>query len=274
MKISSSELFSLKGKNVIITGGAGILGQRFARGIASFGGNVAIVDTDFSAATTLAAELESEFSIRSLPILCDVSSKNSVAAMMVTFIAAFGTVDVLLNNAATKSSDLNAFFAPFEEFSLETWREVMAVNIDGMFLVAQAVGKEMVSRGTYGSIIQTSSIYGHIAPDSRIYEGSSYNDHPINTPAVYAASKAAVIGLTRYLAAYWGDKHIRVNTLIPGGVESGQNDIFKARYSNRVPLGRMANADEIVGTVIFLASDASSYITGQNIVVDGGLSVW
>ena len=150
----------------------------------------------------------------------------------------------------------------------------MAVNIDGMFLVAQAVGNQMVKQGKGGSIIQTASIYGILASDKRIYEGSFYLGRQINNPGVYTTSKAAVVGLTKYLAAYWADKGIRVNTLIPGGVESGQNEIFKERYSARVPLGRMAQADELVGALIFLASDASSYVTGQNIIVDGGLSVW
>jgi NAD(P)-dependent dehydrogenase (short-subunit alcohol dehydrogenase family) len=125
-----------------------------------------------------------------------------------------------------------------------------------------------------GSIIQTASIYGILAPDKRIYEGSEYNGRAINTPPVYSASKAGVVGLTRYLAAHWAEMGVRVNTLTPGGVETGQNDEFRRRYSARVPLGRMAQPNEMVGAVIFLASDASSYITGQNIIVDGGLSVW
>jgi NAD(P)-dependent dehydrogenase (short-subunit alcohol dehydrogenase family) len=150
----------------------------------------------------------------------------------------------------------------------------MSVNVDGMFLVAQAVGRKMIEQGTGGSIIQTSSIYGILAPDKRIYEGSFYLGRQIGTPAVYSTSKSAVVGLTRHLAAYWADKGIRVNTLTPGGVESGQNETFKERYSARIPLGRMAQGEEMVGALIFLASEASSYITGQNIVVDGGLSIW
>jgi NAD(P)-dependent dehydrogenase (short-subunit alcohol dehydrogenase family) len=150
----------------------------------------------------------------------------------------------------------------------------MAVNLDGMFLVAQAVGNRMIEQGTGGSIIQTSSIYGVLASDKRIYEGSLYLGRQIGNPGVYSASKAAVVGLTKYLAAYWADKGIRVNTLVPGGVESGQNETFKQKYSARVPLGRMARGEEMVGALIYLASDASSYVTGQDIVVDGGLSAW
>jgi len=150
----------------------------------------------------------------------------------------------------------------------------MSVNIDGMFLVAQTVGKQMIKQRSGGSIIQTSSIYGILASDKRIYEGSFYLGRQITNPAVYSASKAAVCGLTRWLAANWAEHGIRVNTLIPGGVESGQNDEFKKKYSARVPMGRMAQADEMVGALIYLASDASSYVTGQEIIVDGGLSAW
>jgi NAD(P)-dependent dehydrogenase (short-subunit alcohol dehydrogenase family) len=186
----------------------------------------------------------------------------------------FGEVNILHNNAAGKSDDLEAFFAQFEEYSLEEWRKIMEVNLDGMFLMAQAVGKQMVIQGKGGSIIQTASIYGVMGPDHRIYEGSFYLGREINTPAVYSASKAGVIGLTRHLATYWADKGIRVNTLTPGGTESGQNDEFKKRYSARIPMGRMANADEMVGALLYLASDASSYVTGQNIIIDGGLNAW
>ncbi len=150
----------------------------------------------------------------------------------------------------------------------------MSVNLDGMFLVAQAVGRRMVEQKIGGSIVQTSSIYGVVAPDQRIYEGSQYMGRPINTPAVYSTSKAGVIGLTRYLAAYWGDAGIRVNTITPGGVESGQNDEFRQRYTARVPLGRMADRRDMLGALVFLASDASSYVTGQNLIVDGGLTCW
>ena len=132
----------------------------------------------------------------------------------------------------------------------------------------------MVKQDCGGSIIQTSSIYGLAAPDQRIYSGSSYLGREINTPAVYTTSKAAVIGLTNHLATYWADKGIRVNTITPGGMESGQNEEFKWNYSKRVPMNRMGNPDEIVGAVIYLASNASSYVTGQNIVVDGGLTCW
>lgn len=267
-------LFSLKNKNAVVTGGVGILGKRFCAGLATYGANVAVVDLDEKVASAFARQLEEEYGVRALGIGCDVSSPESVAKMVSDVVNGLGMINILHNNAASKAADLDAFFAPFEEYSLAEWRKIMAVNIDGMFLVAQAVGKHMVNSNHGGSIIQTASIYGVLAPDNRIYEGSHYLGRQINTPAVYSASKAAVVGLTKYLATYWADKGIRVNSITPGGVESGQNDEFKRRYAARIPLGRMAYADEMVGTLLYLASDASSYITGQNILVDGGLSAW
>lgn len=274
MKYSYKSLFDLSGKTAIVTGGLGILGRRFCRGLAEFGANVAVVDLDGASAAQYAAELATEYGVEAEGIACDVSDPGSVSAMVQKAVERFEQVHVLHNNAASKSADLDAFFAPFEKYSLEEWRKIMAVNIDGMFLVAQAVGNRMIEQGTGGSIVQTASIYGILGSDKRIYEGSFYLGRQIGNPGVYSASKAAVVGLTRYLAAYWADKGIRVNTLTPGGVESGQNETFKQRYSARVPMGRMARGEEMVGTLLYLASDASSYVTGQTLVVDGGLSAW
>jgi len=271
---SYRKLFSLDDKTAIVTGGAGILGRRFCAGLAEFGANVAVVDVDTEAAKNVADKLIERFDAKSVGIGCDITKLDSVKGMVEQVVSEVGNINILHNNAAGKSENLDKFFAPFEEYSLDQWREIMEVNINGMFLVAQAVGKQMIEHGKGGSIIQTSSIYGIVAPDQRIYEGSYHQGRNINTPAVYSTSKAAVIGLTRYLATYWADKGIRVNTLTPGGVESGQNETFKQSYSARIPLGRMAKADEMVAALIYLASDASSYVTGQNIIVDGGLTAW
>lgn len=270
---SYRQMFDLTGKTAVVTGGAGILGRRFCAGLADFGAAVAVVDLDGDTSAALARELGSRYGVNAIGVACDVTEPDSVAAMVAQVEGQLGPIDVLHNNAAGKTRDPAAFFAALEEFPLATWREVMAVNIDGMFLVAQAIGRDMAARGR-GSIVQTASIYGLMAPDQRIYEGSEYEGRAINTPPVYSASKAAVLGLTRHLATYWAPRGVRVNAITPGGVESGQNETFKARYAARVPLGRMARADEMVGALIFLASDASGYVTGQNIVVDGGLSAW
>jgi len=267
-------LFELKGKTAVVTGAVGILGQRFCRGLAEFGAQVAVVDLELDRCAAFAEELERDYGTHALGVACDVSHPESVAGMVGQVVKRFGAIDVLHNNAASKSADLDAFFATTEEYSLHEWRRIMSVNIDGMFLVAQAVGGQMQKQGTGGSIIQTASIYGLLSSDKRIYEGSHYLGRQISNPAVYSTSKAAVVGLTRYLAGNWGDKGIRVNALVPGGVESGQNETFKSRYSARVPLARMAQPDEMVGALVYLASDASSYVTGHCLVVDGGLSAW
>jgi len=273
-EISYRKLYDLTGKVAVVTGGAGILGRHFCAGLAESGAAVAVADLQAESAAALAQELGNRYNIQTLGIGCDVANPESVKKMVDQVVAQWGGIDILHNNAAGKSNDLESFFAPFEEYSLDQWRNIMSVNIDGMFLTAQAVGKQMVAQGRGGSIIQTASIYGVMAPDHRIYEGSFYLGRKINTPAVYTASKAAVLGLTKHLATYWADKGIRVNTLTPGGTESGQNDEFKSRYANRIPMNRMARADEMVGALLYLASDAASYVTGQNIIVDGGLNAW
>jgi NAD(P)-dependent dehydrogenase (short-subunit alcohol dehydrogenase family) len=268
------DLFALSGKTAIVTGGAGILGRRFCRALREFGANVVVADVRAEEAQAFAQELQRDSGGNVVGIECDVSNERSVQELVERTLQQFGRIDILHNNAASKSDDLDAFFAPVEDYPLTEWRHVMSVNLDGLFLVAKAVGARMRAQGTGGSIIQTSSIYGLVASDKRIYEGSSYMGRQISNPPVYSASKAGVVGLTRYLAAYWGDVGIRVNALVPGGVDSGQNEVFKQRYSARVPMGRMAQADEMVGALIFLASPASSYVTGQVLVVDGGLTAW
>jgi NAD(P)-dependent dehydrogenase (short-subunit alcohol dehydrogenase family) len=260
----------LVGRVAIVTGGAGILGRNFCAGLADAGAEVAVVDL-FDDAAREAAEA---IGPAAAPFACDVADPASVAGCVAAVMARFGRIDILLNNAATKTADVRAFFTPFEDYSLSTWREVMGVNIDGMFLMAQAVGRHMIAGGRGGSVIQTSSIYGLVGPDARIYEGSDYLGGPINTPAVYSASKAAVIGLTKWLATHWAPHGIRVNALVPGGVGSGQNSVFGERYSARVPMGRMARAEEMVGPMLFLAGDAASYVTGQVLAADGGWTAW
>ena len=268
------KLFELNGKVAVVTGATGILGRSFCAALAEFGANIAVVDINEEQTAAFAAELVEQYGVQALGVVCDVSDPNAVKTMAERVESELGVIDILHNNAATKGSSLQEFFASVADYSLETWRQVMAVNLDGMFLVAQEIGQRMAARGR-GTIIQTASIYAAtMGPDQRIYEGSHYLGMTINTPPVYPASKAGIEGLTHYLATYWAKDGVRVNTLTPGGVESGQNDTFRERYSSRVPMQRMAQRDEMVGALIFLATDASSYVTGQNIMVDGGLSAW
>jgi NAD(P)-dependent dehydrogenase (short-subunit alcohol dehydrogenase family) len=259
--------FSLSGRNAVVAGGAGILGSRISLALAGAGARVAVIDRDRDRVQAIA---------RSGPagaikgITADLGTPAGVGEAKRQVESEVGAVDVLVNALATKSEK---FFEPFEAYALEDWDQVIRVNLTGPMLCCQAFGADMARRGR-GSIVNILSIYGLVAPDQRIYEGSEYEGRPINSPPVYAASKAGLWGLTKFLAAYWAEKGVRVNAITPGGVFSGQNDVFVGRYSARVPMGRMANQDEMSGAVVFLASDASSYVTGHNLVVDGGLTVW
>jgi NAD(P)-dependent dehydrogenase (short-subunit alcohol dehydrogenase family) len=264
----------LKNKTVVITGGNGFLGQEFCQHVLKNGGNLAILDIN-EAVKDLVTKLKSEFSNQKIQAyLCDLIDEDAVKATVSLVIEDFGVINILVNNAASKSEDLESFFAPFEDYSLSEWRKIMHANVDSMFLMAKEVGKHMVENKIKGSIIQLSSIYGVCAPDQSLYEGAFYLNTQINTPAVYSTSKSAVIGLSKYLAAYWGKAGIRVNTLTPGGIESGQNDTFITKYSQKVPLGRMGKASDIANALVYLASDESVYVTGQNLIVDGGFTAW
>jgi NAD(P)-dependent dehydrogenase (short-subunit alcohol dehydrogenase family) len=262
--------FDLTGEVVVLTGGAGILGQRFADALARHGARVALLERDIAGARDVARAVNARHGERAAAYEADVGERETLRQARVRIESELGAVTVLINNAATKSPN---FFEPFETFPLQDWEQVMRVNATGAMLCCQEFGSGMAERGR-GSIITLLSIYGIVAPDQRIYEGSLYEGRAINTPAVYSASKAAMWGLTRYLAAYWGHRGVRVNAVTPGGVFSGQNDAFVQRYSARVPLGRMAQPDELTGAVVYLASPASSYVTGHNLVVDGGLTAW
>ena len=268
------KIFNLKNKVSIVTGATGMLGKEFALGLSQSGSKVAIVDLDRTKARKLAQSITKKYNIKCIGVSCDVSNEEDVSEMVETVEKNLGKIDILVNNAATKGKSLDEYFKPLEKYNLETWKEIMSVNLDGMYIVAKEVGLRMAKRKK-GSIIQTASIYSsNMASDQRIYKGSRYLNREINTPTVYSVSKSGVVGLTIHLASYWAKYNIRVNTISPGGVYSGQNSKFVENYSKRVPMNRMANKDEIVGTVIYLASDASSYVTGQNIYIDGGLSAW
>lgn len=268
------DLFDLSGRVAVVTGALGILGRKFCEGLAEFGAHVAVLDLDPDQCERFAQQLAQKYGRASIGIGCDVSKPSQVRNMFDTVESRLGPVRIVLNNAASKTDDLRAFYAPIEKYSLTQWRRVTAVNIDGMFVVAREAGRRMIASNAKGSIVQTSSLYGWVAPDPSLYEGALYGGQAINTPAVYSTSKAAVHGLTRHLAAQWAAHGIRVNTLVPGGVEHEQNEVFKKNYAARTPLGRMGKAEEMVGAVLFLASDASAYMTGQSIIVDGGFSAW
>jgi NAD(P)-dependent dehydrogenase (short-subunit alcohol dehydrogenase family) len=257
-----SDAFRLDGKVVVLTGAAGIIGTEVVKTFLEAGARVFAPD---------ALEQKLGPSHESL-VTCaaNVAKRDSLLQAQSRLQEVWGIADVLINNAATKSDN---FFEPFETFPLEDWNQVMDVNLTGAMLSAQVFGSPMAERGK-GSIVNTLSIYGIVAPDQRIYEGSEYLGRAINTPAIYAASKAGLWGLTKYLASYWGHRGVRVNAITPGGVASGQNQTFTENYSHRTPLGRMAQTDDMANAMQYLASDAAKYVTGHNLIVDGGWTAW
>jgi NAD(P)-dependent dehydrogenase (short-subunit alcohol dehydrogenase family) len=270
-------LFSLNGKVAVITGGGGMLGFQHAAAIVGAGGEVALLDINSDALAKNATLLNSKFGCEPLTLPVDITKIAAVEASLPVVLERFSAVDILINNAARNpkiEDTADSSFSRLENFSEQQWKLDLDVGLGGAFNCSKIYGTHMAQAGNGGIIVNIASDLGVIAPDQRIYEGSLYLDRKINTPAVYSASKAGVIGLTKHLAAYWAEKNIRVNSLTPGGIESGQNEQFKRNYSARVPMGRMASANEIVGALLYLASDASSYVTGQNIIVDGGLACW
>lgn len=261
-----ADAFRLDGKTVVLTGAAGIIGTQVVLALVEAGARVCAIDRNTA---LLKQKLGPEHGSL-LHCAADVTSRESLVKARKKLESKWGVADALLNNAATKSAN---FFEPFETFPLEDWNEVMAVNLTGAMLASQVFGSPMAERGR-GSIVNTLSIYGIVGPDQRIYEGSMYLGRPINTPAIYGASKAGLWGLTKYLATYWGHRGVRVNAVTPGGVSSGQNAVFMHNYSSHVPLGRMAEASDVANAMRYLASDASKYVTGHNLVVDGGWTAW
>lgn len=264
--------FSFQDKIVIVTGGAGILGKVFAQGFLEFGGKVVLLDLNHQTLEETKNSLakDPEVSERILTFPCDLKEKQEVEGVFGKIISHWGKIDVLVNGAAAKSDN---FFEAIEDYYLEDWHSVIESNLTSMFLCSQNALKVMQQQKS-GSIINIGSIYGVVGPDSRIYEGSEYMGKAINTPVTYAVTKGAVASFTRYLAVTQAEYGIRANAVSPGGVFSGQNDTFVEKYSSRTPMGRMADREEIANAVVFLASDAASYITGQNLIVDGGWTAW
>lgn len=255
---------------IVVTGANGIIGNSVCKLALAKGHNVAAFDLEMN---NLSKD-EEQYKDQILLIPCDVRKKQEIETGFSKVLSKWGRANGLFNNAAWKGSNISDFFQKFEEYSLSTWKEILSVNLDAVMLVNQVIGSYMANSQGYGSIVHTASIYGIQAPDQRIYEGSFYLNGKINSPAVYSASKGAVIAMAQYLAAYWGHTGVRVNSISPGGVESGQNDVFQKKYSSKVPIGRMASSEEIAKAVLFLLSDESSYINGHNLVVDGGLTIW
>lgn len=262
-----TERFDLSGKVVVVTGGTGLLGSAYCQGLAEHGAQVVMADLAAADPVTKAAAIQTPKGPGAWGMVCDVGVEADVVGLFQKVMKKYGRVDAVLNNAAATGEHLmrqGAVFTSFEESTLAVWEQAIRVNLTGVYLVAREGGKAMLNNGG-GSMVNVSSTYGVVGPDHRIYEGMKFNSLPS-----YAAAKAGVHGLTRWLATYWGDKGIRVNTLVPGGVENNHDPEFVRRYTARVPLGRMAKREDMVGMMIYLVSDASAYSTGQQFFVDGG----
>ena len=267
--------FDMTGKTAIITGAAGLLGKQFCLALAQVGANVVMADLEKKPVLENEVEFR-EMGLNALAVEVDVSDPDSTKAMVERALTVFGSVDVLVNSAALDpkfdSAGVSAQGAnAFESFSLDAWRQALDVNLTGMFLSSQAAVVPMLKQGQ-GVIVNICSMYGLVGPDQRLYE------RPDGTrqfkPVYYSTTKAGVLGFTRYLATYYAGKNIRVNALTPGGVFNDHDEVFTTQYSARTVLGRMANLDEMNGAMLFLCSDASSYMTGSNLVVDGGWTAW
>src|SRR5262245_37461196 len=265
--------FALDGRVAVVTGAAGLLGRQHAAALAAAGAHVVVTDLDDGACRDLARALTEEHGRETLGVAADVTDRSSVQSLADAVRKRFGRLDVLVNNAALneKVEDGRPSF-PFEQYPLELWDRALRVNVTGAFLCCQVLGSEMARRGS-GSIVNIASTYALVGPDPSLYRAEG-DAQVFWKSAAYPTTKAALLGLTRFLAAYWGHVGVRVNSLCPGGVENGQDDGFVARYSRRTPLGRMATPSDYAGAVVFLASEASAYMTGAHLVVDGGFTAW
>lgn len=269
--------FDLTGRVAVVTGGVGLLGAEFCRTLTEAGAAVAVVDLNASASQATADSL-TKSGYKALAVPTDITQPASVNAMVEKVLSEFGRLDILVNSAALDPKfDPDAVkkgMAPgaFEDYPLEQWNAAMNVNLTGMFLVTQACVKPMIAQGKKGSVINICSTYGLNGPDQRIYVKDG--QRVAFKPVYYTVTKAGVMGFTKYLAAYYAGTEIRVNALTPGGVFNNHEDYFVKNYSAKTIIGRMANKDEMNGALLFLASEASSYMTGNNVVVDGGWTAW
>ncbi len=274
-----NDLFDLTGRVAAITGGAGLLGRKHAEAIAEAGGIPIIADLNGAAAEDAARAIREQYQGDCLGIAVDITRRESIEAFLQTVLQRFNRIDILINNAANnpkveEKRPGQEEWSRFENFSLDAWQADLQVGLTGAFLCSQVIGSAMAARGG-GVILNIASDLAVIAPDQRIYrkEGLPEEAQPVK-PVTYSVVKAGLLGLTRYLATYWAGQHVRVNAISPGGVYNGQPDEFVQKLTSLIPMGRMAHIDEYKGAILFLVSDASSYMTGGNLIIEGGRTVW
>lgn len=271
----SDELFSLKGKVIVITGAAGLLGRHHAEVIARNGGTPVLLDISQQAVDVLSTDLNSKYNVSAIGYEVDITREDSIKKNCAILIERFGYINGLINNAANnpKVEDNGQNFSRLEHFDLSAWNLDLAVGLTGAFLCAKYYGYAISKQG--GSIVNISSDLGLIAPDQRLYQkpGLLPENQPVK-PVTYSVIKSGLIGLTRYLATYWANDNVRCNAICPGGIQNNQDPQFLEIINSRIPLGRMARPDEYEGIILYLLSEASSYMTGSIISVDGGRTTW
>ena len=268
----SSDLFDLTGKVIVLIGSAGRLGENFAYTISDAGSNVILIDIDDEKNRKLQKSILKKSKTKPLAFKVDITKKDELLEVSREIVKKYGKIDGLVNNAFySPRQNIEKSANKFENFELGLWNDVVSVNLTGVFLCSQIFGKIISNQKTGGTIVNISSIYGINGADQRIYGKSK-----LNSPPSYAATKGAIVNFTKYLAAYWNRKNIRVNTMTLGGVldETYMDKKFIKNYSEKTMLGRMANKDEYNGALLFLLSNASSYMTGANLILDGGWSAW
>jgi len=273
-----SDIFSLKGKIIVITGAAGLLGTKHAEAVAAYGGTPILLDLSKSLVEQLADKLNKQYSVNSVGFSLDITDESKIELNTKVIVEQYGKIDGLVNNAANNPKVENSSvknFSRLENLSLDIWNQDLAVGLTGAFLCAKHYGYQISQNPKGGSIVNISSDLGLIAPDQRLYSQQDLPEaqQPVK-PVTYSVVKTGIIGLTRYLATYWADKNVRCNAMCPGGVENGQQNNFLDNISSRIPMSRLAQNNEYQGTLLWMLSDASSYLNGSIVPIDGGRTAW
>jgi NAD(P)-dependent dehydrogenase (short-subunit alcohol dehydrogenase family) len=278
MREEINNIFSLKDKVIVITGAAGLLGRKHAEAIAAYGGSPILLDIDQDTVTKIANQLNRKYNVKSSGFAVDITNEMQIEENANLIIDRYGEINGLVNNAANNpkmesSNDKN--FSRLENFPLDVWMQDIAVGLTGSFLCSKYYGYHISKNKNGGSIVNISSDLGVIAPDQRLYAKSGIEEWKQSVkPVTYSVVKSGLIGLTRYLATYWAEEGVRCNAMCPGGIENNQPREFLDKVYSKIPMNRLARVDEYKGTLIWMLSDASSYLNGAIISVDGGRTAW